>query len=156
MRLQVSDEELTSEQIDVFTEAFKMFDKDGSGRVDVHEFREVFESLGMDPTDSEMQMMLMDVDKDGSGDIDIDEFLSAMKSKYRDTEAAELIENAFDVFDTDGSGSLSCQEMEDILKNMGDHMEMPMIRRLVAAADSNKNGTVELDEFMAMVLGRLI
>merc|ERR1712199_132285 len=142
MRLQIEDEELTEEQVQVFTEAFQMFDKDGSGAIDAREFRAVCQEIGMNPTDSELKLMLRDVDKNDSGDVDLQ----------------EIIRCAFDVFDTDGSGALSYEEMTDILKNLGDS-EMAsnptMIRRLVEAADTDRSGEVDLEEFMAMIQGKL-
>eukprot|EP00658_Telonema_sp_P-2_P081614 TRINITY_DN841_c0_g1_i2.p1 TRINITY_DN841_c0_g1~~TRINITY_DN841_c0_g1_i2.p1 ORF type:complete len:218 (+),score=56.67 TRINITY_DN841_c0_g1_i2:106-759(+) len=170
MRLQIEVDDITEDQVEVFKEAFQMFDKDGrletlcssllteairSGCIDTKEFRAVCESIGMEPTDAELKLMLMDVDKDNSGDVDLEEFIAAMKSKYLDTDGPEIIRNAFDVFDTDGSGSLSYEEMTDVLKNLGDSLEPPMIRRLIEASDLDKNGEVDLDEFMAMVQGRL-
>eukprot|EP00656_Telonema_subtile_P042014 TRINITY_DN473_c0_g1_i3.p2 TRINITY_DN473_c0_g1~~TRINITY_DN473_c0_g1_i3.p2 ORF type:complete len:129 (-),score=37.70 TRINITY_DN473_c0_g1_i3:51-437(-) len=127
MRLQIEDQSITREQIEVFTEAFHMFDKDGSGSIDRKEFRAVCESIGMQPTDTELKLMLMDVDKNNSGDVDLEEFIGAMRSKYVDTEGPEIIRCAFDVFDTDGSGSLSYEEMTDILRNLGDDMEPSMV-----------------------------
>merc|ERR1712085_62159 len=103
MRLQIEDEEITEEEVQVFTAAFHMFDKDGSGSIDTKEFRSVCESIGMEPTDAELKLMLMDVDKNNSGDVDLAEFIEPMRSKYVDTEGPELIRQAFDVFDTDGS-----------------------------------------------------
>merc|ERR1712028_204364 len=73
VRLQVEDNKLTQEQIKLFTETFKIFDKDGSGAIDAQEFREVCETIGMTPTDTELELMMMDVDKNGSGDIDLDD-----------------------------------------------------------------------------------
>merc|ERR1712196_358585 len=158
MRLQIEDEELTEEQVQVFTEAFQMFDKDGSGAIDAREFRAVCQEIGMNPTDSELKLMLRDVDKNDSGDVDLQEFITAMKEKYVDNEGPEIIRCAFDVFDTDGSGALSYEEMTDILKNLGDS-EMAsnptMIRRLVEAADTDRSGEVDLEEFMAMIQGKL-
>merc|ERR1711934_367368 len=133
-----------------------MFDKDGSGTIDTKEFRAVCNEIGMDVTEQELQLMMSEVDTDGSGEIDIDEFITAMKCKCKDVDGEELIQNAFDVFDTDGSGSLSYQEMEEVLKHMGEKMTTEQIRRLIVAADADNSGEIEINEFTGMILGKLV
>lgn len=61
--------------------AFKLFDKDNSGSIDVDEFREVLESLGDYFTDDEIEAMIEQADKDESGTIDEAEFVLLMRQK---------------------------------------------------------------------------
>jgi len=57
-------------------EAFKKFDKDGSGKVTTDDLKEVLkEILGRDPSEEEVQKMLDVADKDGNGKVDFQEFL---------------------------------------------------------------------------------
>ena len=52
-----------------FKEAFQLFDKDGSGAIDIDELAEVMKSLGQNPTRSELQAMIDEVDESGEGEI---------------------------------------------------------------------------------------
>merc|ERR1712046_536490 len=52
------DGRLTQDQLDCFTQAFAMFDADGSGAISGSEFREVCLEVGMTPTDAELQEMI--------------------------------------------------------------------------------------------------
>merc|ERR1712167_506328 len=85
------DGRLTEEQRECFTQAFGMFDSDGSGVVSREEFGDVCLSVGMTPTEDELEAMIKELDQDGSGDIDLNEFLSAMQSKLIDPEGEEII-----------------------------------------------------------------
>jgi len=85
--------------------AFSMFDRDGSGTVDVEEMRAVCKQVGIIPTDSELQLMIQELDTDQSGDIDKEEFLACLESKQVDPESEDVIKFAFERFDTDGSGA---------------------------------------------------
>lgn len=67
----VNDEELK--------EAFKVFDKDGDGKISAKELKSVMSSLGEQLTDEEVQNMIKDADKNGDGEIDYDEFVLMMK-----------------------------------------------------------------------------
>jgi len=54
--------------------AFEVFDKDGSGTIDVEELRHVMKSIGEDLTDEQIEEMLKEADKDGNGTIDCEFF----------------------------------------------------------------------------------
>ncbi len=50
--------------------AFKVFDKDGSGTISTEELRNVLRSLGENLTDAELDEMVKLADRDGDGHID--------------------------------------------------------------------------------------
>lgn len=60
-------------------ESFSIFDYDGSGTVDVDEFRQVLKNLGIKLTDEEFKQMIDIIDADGNGEIDYEEFVEMMK-----------------------------------------------------------------------------
>ena len=51
-----------------------LFDKDGDGTITTKELGTVMRSLGQNPTEDELQEMILEVDVDGSGSIDFQEF----------------------------------------------------------------------------------
>merc|ERR1711871_178707 len=149
-----SDGRLTDEQIECFTEAFQMFDTDGSGAISTSEFRDVCLAVGMTPTDDELRAMVSELDQDESGDIDLKEFLSAMQSKTQDPEGEEIIMEAFKTFDADASGALSHSEMREVLSKLGEKMDDDEITELIQTVDIDGDGEVDLGEFLAVVLDR--
>lgn len=54
--------------------AFKMFDRDGDGKVSSAEFRAVMGSLVEKITDSEIEKMMRENDTDGDGSLTFEEF----------------------------------------------------------------------------------
>lgn len=84
-------EELTEEQIAEFKEAFSLFDKDGDGTITTKELGTVMRSLGLNPTEAELQDMINEVDADGNGTIDFPEFLTMMARKMKDTDSEEEV-----------------------------------------------------------------
>lgn len=56
-------------------EAFRVFDRDGTGTISRDELRAVMKSLGEDLTEAEIDEMLNLADKDGNGSIDCEFFL---------------------------------------------------------------------------------
>lgn len=71
-------------------------------------------SLGQNPTEAELQDMIIEVDMDGNGTIDFPEFLTMMARKMKDTESEEEIREAFKVFDKDGNGYISAAELRHV------------------------------------------
>lgn len=73
LKVALSDNELKA--------AFKLLDVDGSGSLEVDEFREVLRNLGDQFTDDEIEEMISQADKDGNGSIEENEFLLVMRRK---------------------------------------------------------------------------
>merc|ERR1711953_1157074 len=71
---------LTAEQIDkVLTETFNKFDTDGSGELEIPEFRKAWEFLGLKGSRAEVDRAFQSVDSDGSGKVYRVEFKNAIK-----------------------------------------------------------------------------
>ena len=66
-----------------FREAFEEFDKDGSGAISSKELLGVMRAMGQNPTEDELNNMVMEVDLDGNGTIEFPEFLEMMKQKAK-------------------------------------------------------------------------
>ena len=54
--------------------AFKLFDADGSGAIDVEELYNALKALGVKMPKKEVRVLLKELDKDGSEAIDFEEF----------------------------------------------------------------------------------
>ena len=81
---------LTEEQILEFKEAFKLFDKDNGGSIDVDELKDALESLGQVVTEESVQELVDEVDEDGSGEIEFDEFLVLMSRQILNSDVVSL------------------------------------------------------------------
>lgn len=58
---------LTQEQVDEIQEAFKLFDKDGSGFIDTEELKDAMRALGFVYDKKKVKELMEQADKDGSG-----------------------------------------------------------------------------------------
>ena len=74
---------------DKILDAFRQFDDDNSGELDLDEFRAAVLSLGIELTSGQFRELINKVDADGSGQIDQKEFEAAVELLHADvTEAA--------------------------------------------------------------------
>jgi len=145
---------LADEQVAEFREAFSLFDKDGDGTITTEELGIVMRSLGQNPTEDELQVMLNEVDSDGNGTIDFNEFLSMMAKKLKETDSDDEIREAFFVFDKDGDGYISSSELRQVMLTLGEQLTDAEVDEMIREADTDGDGRVCYEEFVRMMTGK--
>ncbi|PIA15017.1 calmodulin [Coemansia reversa NRRL 1564] len=135
-----------------YKEAFELFDTDGSGAISHKEMGELMRKMGHNPTKQEIQDMINEVDADNNGEIDFEEFV-AMMELQRVTTDAELRE-AFKVFDTDGDGTISIDELGQVMKSLGEELTPNELHAMFAEADKDGNYRIDFYEFKSMMTGK--
>lgn len=129
-----------------FKEVFLKADRNGDGNVSPGELKVlVTREFGSDISDKEIAEMFVDFDKDGDKSITWDEFREAMMKKPR----RDAFEKMFRDMDKDRSNTLTREEVSTIMKQAG--IQDNEIAAMFAKVDSNKDGIISFEEFMAMV-----
>ncbi|EXJ84667.1 calmodulin [Capronia epimyces CBS 606.96] len=142
---------LSDEEIQAYRDVFALFDKDNSGTITDEELGEIMRSLGQNPSDSELQDMINEVDIDHSGSIDFEEFLKMMSTTVKAQDFAHETRAAFDVFDKDGSGTISADELRQVMKSLGENLTDAEIDEMIREADKDRNGTIDYEEFVQLL-----
>ena len=94
MSAHLSDDELAE-----FREIFNLVDRDGGGTITKEELGELMDTLGIDATPEEIDLMINEIDTDNNGEIDFEEFVAVMSRKVNATYSSEQVKNAFKVFE---------------------------------------------------------
>merc|ERR1740139_1685687 len=100
----------------------------------------------------DLQAIMTDIDSDGSGVIDYTEFLAAtVDKKHYMQESA--VWDAFKFFDKDGNGKISRQELDQVLGDptVKDTLGDDTIAKLLTDVDTDGDGEIDFQEFMAMM-----
>merc|ERR1712216_671498 len=66
-------------------------------------------------------------------------------------EQKQEIREAFDLFDTDGSGCIDAKELKVAMRALGFEPKKDEIRKMISDIDKDGDGTIDFDEFMMMV-----
>uniref|UniRef100_A0A7E4W8Q4 Troponin C n=1 Tax=Panagrellus redivivus TaxID=6233 RepID=A0A7E4W8Q4_PANRE len=66
---------------DELREAFRLYDKEGNGYINVSDLREILRALDDNITEEELDEMIAEIDADGSGTVDFDEFMEMMSGE---------------------------------------------------------------------------
>ena len=78
----------------------------------------------------------------------------AKKNKYKQVlsegQKAEIKE-AFDLFDTSGSGTIEAKELKVALQALGFEPSREEIEKLIAGVDKDKSGKIDFHEFLGML-----
>lgn len=70
-------------------------------------------------------------------------------------EQKQEIKEAFDLFDTDGSGSIDARELKVAMRALGFEPRKEEVRRMIAEVDKDGSGTIEFPEFLDMMAVKL-
>jgi calcium-binding protein CML len=131
---------------------FKLFDKNGDGRLEKSEIKSFMIALGRETSDEEVQKLMEKVDLDKNGFITIDEFIEYMDETYviSKDQVNELID-AFRIFDVDNSGNISKNEFKNILTKYGkNEFTDEDIEDIFNLIDIDKDGSINYAEFIEM------
>ena len=129
-------------------------DKNGDGRLSREELLEYYsKEMGPEQANKEVNRIMSEVDTDNSGYVDYTEFIKATIDLKTITSAG-FLKRAFDVFDKDGSGSISASELKRLLAG-GNICEDNIWSEIIKNVDSNGDGEIDFREFERIILSKI-
>ncbi|XP_042500980.1 calcium-binding protein CML42-like [Macadamia integrifolia] len=162
---------------------FDIFDKNGDGVISVAELNLALELLGLETEPTEIEYMVRSYIRPGNTGLAFDDFVSLHQSldetffgnnndedhdllEHADDdntsgggggssspqEEADLTE-AFKVFDEDGDGFISAQELQEVLRKLGmpEGGDICRVEKMIFSVDRNLDGRVDFHEFKDMM-----
>ncbi|KAI4369053.1 hypothetical protein MLD38_017544 [Melastoma candidum] len=130
---------------------FKKFDVNGDGKISASELGAMFASLGYKETDEELQKMVKEVDADGDGCINFEEFVELNTKGVDSHEIMENLKEAFSVYDRDGNGEITAEELHEVLRSLGEECTLGECRKMINGVDRDGNGMISFEEFKVMM-----
>jgi centrin-1 len=70
-------------------------------------------------------------------------------------EQKQEIREAFDLFDTDGSGTIDAKELKIAMRALGFEPKKEEIRKMIADIDADGSGTIDFQEFLEMMTAKM-
>jgi Ca2+-binding EF-hand superfamily protein len=89
---------------------FRLMDDDGSGTLDLGEFKKAMKEMNMGLSEPELRFLFDHFDTNHNGSIDFEEFIQGVRDKLNDRRT-RLVELAFSRLDKDGKGSIDVQHI---------------------------------------------
>ncbi|CAJ1017361.1 EF-hand domain pair/EF hand/EF-hand domain containing protein, putative [Leishmania lindenbergi] len=165
--------ELSKDQLEEIREAFDLFDTDGSGTIDVRELRIAMRALGFEPRKEELQQLVNSVTGGGGGGssggassgpsssagnvnvssdvVTFAQFVQIMSHKMSHRDSREEMLKAFVLFDTEGTGKISFQNLKRVAMELGENMTDAELQEMIDEADRDGDGEVSEEEFLRLM-----
>ena len=110
--------------------------------------------MGEIAAEEEVDKIMRIADADGSGEIDYSEFVVATINKRKLLSDEKLVA-AFNLFDKDNSGSISANEVKEVL-GVGKNIDEKIWNEIIFEVDANGDGEISFGEFKTMMQKLLI
>lgn len=129
---------------------FKEMDTNGDGRLSLDEVKNGYEKFfGQAKSEEDIEIMFKKVDTDNSGYIDYTEFVVASIDESQLLNK-EKLQAAFRMFDKDGSGSISTDEIKQVL-GYGKTLNEEQAESILREVDENGDNEISFEEFSRMM-----
>ena len=133
-------------------EAFNMFDRDKDGLVNYIDLGNVLKSQGFNPTNQELQDMILEVDDNEDNKINFDEFLILMHSRLKKADIENELNEAFSVYDKNGTNLISVREFRKIMSSLGEKVCQEEIDELIKKVDPKNRGYINYRELTKIII----
>ncbi|KAB1199372.1 putative calcium-binding protein CML44 [Morella rubra] len=137
---------------------FGKLDKNGDGLVSLEELNWLLDKIGVKFSLDELEPLV------GKASLDFNEFsffydsISKQKNSSKEVPAEEEdhdsdLAKAFKVFDLNGDGFISCEELQHVLSSLGlwDENSGRDCRTMIHVYDTNLDGQLDFEEFKNMM-----
>jgi calcium-dependent protein kinase len=142
---------LSKQEKEDIDKVFRAMDANGDGKLSKSEIKNGYlEYFGKSLTDEQIDDMFAQVDADGNGEIDYSEFVVATMNE-KNLLSNNKLHTAFKMFDKDGGGSISTDEIKQVL-SFGQNLDEAVVQQIIEQVDKNGDGEISYEEFAAMML----
>jgi calmodulin len=147
-------EDLPETRLKEFKEAFETYDKNKDGTITVKDLAYVIRSLNQKPSEIILNEVITEWDKDKVENINFEEFVSLMKKGTDEVDFEKELIDAFRVFDREGSGVISTQELRLIMTSLGEKLTEDEIDAMIYEADIDGDGYINYHDFVKAKLNK--
>ncbi|XP_057722837.1 calmodulin-like protein 3 [Arachis stenosperma] len=148
-------------QLADFGRIFQMFDHDDDGKISKEELLESVTKLGLGVMKHDLIQMIARLDANGDGYVDFDEFERLYKNVMGDDDVCggggdeeEDMKEAFKLFDQNGDGFVSGEELSSVLCSLGLRQGKKTLedcKNMIKKVDLDGDGMLDFKEFKQMI-----
>lgn len=142
--------ELDDEQIAELREIFRNFDRNNDGKLTQLELGSLLRSLGLKPSEDQLEALIQSADKNNNGMIEFSEFIALVapdlipaKCPYTEEQLRQL----FKMFDRDGNGYITPAELAHSMAKLGHALTAEELTGMIREADTDGDGCISFQEF---------
>lgn len=137
-------------------DVFRSIDYNNDGTLNREEVKFGYEKFfDKELTDDEIDAIFRHVDVSGTGELEYSQFLFGALDQ-KDLLSSKNLKKAFSIFDQDGSGDISLEELATMLAgnlSSDNEKDRRTLKKYVAQVDKDGDGMISYEEFVQMALG---
>jgi len=157
--LHIAARQLDEKQLRRLRETFLELDANGDGLLTVAELQEGLKKGGLKDIPADLEQVMVELGSDTGGALEYTEFLAAALSLRHDIQD-NVCWAAFRVFDRNGDGKISIEELREVLfggavaEAFGaEAEELRDALEVMKDIDANNDGSIDYEEFVSMLRG---
>ncbi|KAK8925748.1 putative calcium-binding protein CML27 [Platanthera zijinensis] len=135
---------------------FDIFDSNGDSVITADELCQVLDRLGLGGDPAELRSLVASFLQPGQAGLDFDNFETlhrALGDAIFDAVEDGDMREAFQVFDEDGDGYISAEELQAVMEKLGlvEGRSLDRVHRMIGSVDRDNDGQVDFFEFKSMM-----
>lgn len=141
---------LDDEQLSELREIFRSFDRNKDGSLTQLELGSLLRSLGLKPSEEQLEALIQKADKNSNGMVEFSEFVAMVEPdliQNRSPYSEEQLRQIFRMFDRDGNGYITAAELAHSMAKLGHALTAEELTGMIKEADTDGDGCINFQEF---------
>ncbi|KAL6980798.1 hypothetical protein U1Q18_022437 [Sarracenia purpurea var. burkii] len=130
----------------------KKIDENDSRKISSTNLGSSLGSLRYTATEEEIETMISVVDADGNRCISLDEFVGLNTKDIYSDDVLENLKEAFSIFDIDKNRLIPAEEVQTVLRSLGDECSIAECKKMTSGVDTNDDGMISFEEFRVTMI----
>lgn len=140
-------QKLDDEQIAELREIFRSFDRNNDGSLTQLELGSLLRSLGLKPSNDQLEDLIQKADRNSNGLIEFSEFVAPELIPAKCPYSEEQLKKIFQMFDRDGNGLITAAELAHSMAKLGHALTQEELTGMIKEADRDGDGCISFEEF---------
>ncbi|XP_067826750.1 uncharacterized protein [Heptranchias perlo] len=146
-------QELTTQDIRDLRVVFDATDTSNTGYLNPSEVYTALRTLGFSVSHQELRKTLRNLGQSKEENVSFCAFLQIVMERQGDArDTYEEIKQGFSLFDCDGDGKITFDNLKEACKSAGVYFSHQDLREMIKEVDTNGDGTVDMEEFIDLML----
>ena len=145
---------LTDEKLKECKIIFDLIDKDKDTKLTPGELGPALRVCGASPSQQELDMAIQS-SGDKSNLITFEKFINIYENLINNQDSEEDIINELKKLDKNGSGTITVNDLKNLLANYGDVLSKEEVDDVIQEANADKGGNINIEKFAKILLGKI-
>ncbi len=145
---------LTDEKIKECKIIFDLIDKDKDTKITGEELGPALRACGASPSQQELEMAIQS-SGDNSNLINFEKFIDLYEKLINNQDSEEDIINELKKLDKTGNGTITVNDLKNLLTNFGDVLTKEEIDDIIQESKADKSGNINIENFAKILLGKI-